>query len=1105
MAHAPIGPALRHIRTLAAGAGPGQLSDGELLRRFVARRDEAAFTALVGRHGPLVWGVCRRLLSDAHDAEDAFQATFLTLARKAASIRKPGAVGPWLYGVAARAAAQARTDRARRAGKAPPVSTSPADPLAELSGRELSALLDEELARLPERCRAPLVLCYLEGRTRDEAAQQLGWSLGTFKRRLEGGRNLLRSRLTRRGLALSAALLATLLPQRAALALPPGLVAATARAVLSAAVSARAAVWAGRVSRGMFLTRLQAGAVLAAVVAVGLGLAWAGPRGREPEEPPQPSAHLAETRPAESPAAEERKDREGFPLPAEALARVGSARLRHGRWAPNLTYSPDGKMLATSGGGLVRLWDAGTGKLLRGITIADGGRITDGLFSADGKTVVTLDGETCRWFDVRTGKEVRRCDVSFPKTNAIACFAPRGEALAVVHMGPGQDLVVYDLPSGKERFRKAAGQRWFSEAAFSADGKTLAVMELEGALFKPRRVMLFDATAGRLLGEFDPGEVFRPVDFSPDGKKLLGLNLNTRTALIWAVPGGELLHRVEVPVNAVVTAAFTPDGSGVLIGTQGLDAVLIDLATGKELRRFRTYPSSFRLAFAPDGKTVAIGTAGNAVTQWELATGRLLPASAEPVAGYMQLQFDEDGKRLWAASDTFLALDWRTGREVRRIQVPHEGTSWVMALSPDRARMSGVNAELKPVVWDAASGRELCVLPTATSGWTMRAFSPDGRTLYTGSWKGPVRAWDAATGKELPAIDKEERVTRSLVVSADGRWLAAADHPQAAGGARAEVTVWDLRAGREAYRLPPRPESGRAWALAFGPDGTLLAAVGGLHPAGQDRDGFVTLWDLRTGKERWSRTGLAATLHCAACSADGRLLVTGGTDGAVRLWELAGGQERHRFTGHESAVHSVAFSPDGKLVAAASTDAPVLIWDVTGTHDKAPATAPFSEDEGGRLWDTLAGTDAAAAFRAMRQLLARPGPAVALLRGHLKPAAAVAAEDVRRLVRDLDDESFATRQKAAEELEKVADQAEPLLRQAREQATSAEAKRQLDRLLESLDRATPERLRGIRAVEVLEQLATPEARKLLEEIARGAKDARPTKEAAASLERLARR
>src|SRR5439155_20857305 len=118
---------------------------------------------------------------------------------------------------------------------------------------------------------------------------------------------------------------------------------------------------------------------------------------------------------------------------------------------------------------------------------------------------------------------------------------------------------------------------------------------------------------------------------------------------------------------------------------------------------------SARLAFAPDGKTVAIGVGDGSVTQWDLAAGRLLAASAEPVASYMQLQFDGDGKQLWAASDTFLALDWRTGREVRRVQVPHDGTNWVMALSPDRTRVSGVNAALKPAVWDVASGKELCV------------------------------------------------------------------------------------------------------------------------------------------------------------------------------------------------------------------------------------------------------------------------------------------------------------------------------------------------------------------------------------------------------------
>jgi RNA polymerase sigma factor (sigma-70 family) len=1095
MAHAPIGPALRHIRTLAAGAGPGQLPDDELLRRFVVGRDEAAFTALVGRHGPLVWGVCRRLLSDAHDAEDAFQATFLTLARKAASIRKPGAVGAWLYGVATRAAAQARTDRARRAGSAASVPASPADPLAELTGRELSAVLDEELARLPERCRAPLVLCYLEGRTRDEAAQQLGWSLGTFKRRLERGRNLLRSRLTRRGLALSAALL----PQRAALAVPPGLVGSTARAALSAVVSARAAVWAGRITRGMSVARLKAGAGLVVVLAAGLGLAWAGLRGREPEEPAQPSASLAEPRPAD-PEPAPRADRQDDPLPAEAIARVGSPRVRHGSYVADLSYSPDGRVLLSAGARRVRLWDTASGKLLRQIVLPER-KMSDDVVAFDGKAVLVLDGHTCRWFDPATGKEVRQRAFSFPEERHFAHLTPRGDALAVV--ASAQELVLYDLPSGQERFKWATEQTWSGVMGFAADGKTLAVMETEARPpFAKRRIRLLDATTGKSLRDFDAAETFAGLAFSPDGKKLLAHD-HRKAVYVWDVGTGEVLHRIALPVQGLEEAAFTPGGRVLLVGGPGGDALLLDPATGKEVRRFRPGAGATALAFAPDGKALAVGTAEGILTQWDLAAGKLLPTSADPIITPLRLRFSKDGKRLEAVAGAFMARDWKTGQEVEQIRAPHDGTDRNTDLSPDRSRVVGVPKDGALTLWEAATGKELWARPRTGGAFIACVFSPDSRRVYTGSWQGPVQAWDAADGKELPAFDKRRRYTHSLTISADGRRLAAADHPQTRDGAP-DITVWDLAGGREPLRLVPTPDGSRAWDLAFSPDGTLLAAVG--SRGRMLEEGFLAVWDVRTGKEKLSRPGLKAAVGmCVTFSPDGRTLATGGHGRGVRLWEVASGQERCAFTGHEGDVYSVAFSSDGKLLAAASADAPVLIWDVTGTHDKAPSTAPFSAEEEGRLWDALAGTDAAAAFRAMRQLLARPGPAVALLRGRLKPAAAVAAEDVRRLARDLDDESFATRQKAAEELEKVADQAEPLLRQAREQATSAEAKRQLDHLLDGLDGATPERLRGIRAVEVLEQLATPEARKLLEEVARGAKDARPTKEAAASLERLARR
>src|SRR5262249_31655390 len=166
----------------------------QLLERFALQREDAAFTALVRRHGPLVLGVCRRILHNWHDAEDAFQATFLVLARKAGSITKQESVASWLYQVAYRTAVRARARTARRQEREQRAGTPEADgTLAEVTGRELVAVLDEELYQLPQRYRAPLVLCYLQGRTRDQAARQLGWSLRALKHLLERARQRLRA------------------------------------------------------------------------------------------------------------------------------------------------------------------------------------------------------------------------------------------------------------------------------------------------------------------------------------------------------------------------------------------------------------------------------------------------------------------------------------------------------------------------------------------------------------------------------------------------------------------------------------------------------------------------------------------------------------------------------------------------------------------------------------------------------------------------------------------------------------------------------------------------------------------------------------------------
>ncbi len=301
---------LNHLRRLAGPPAAAGAADGDLLDRFARRGDAAAFELLLWRHGAMVLGVCRRLLHRPQDVEDAFQATFLALVRRAGHVRRDALAG-WLYQVAYRVALRAKRQAARRAGReraaARPEGAAPAD---DLVWRDLRPVLDEEVSRLPERYRRAVVLCYLGGRTTDEAARELGCPKGTVLSRLAWARQRLRERLTRRGVTLSAGLLATLAAQEAA-GVPP-LVQITVRAAVLFAAgesaaslpSARAVAWSLGVLRAMVLSKLQTGAGVVLVVgALGMGLSlWsarpaAADAGPGPQPPPPPAAASAAQRP----------------------------------------------------------------------------------------------------------------------------------------------------------------------------------------------------------------------------------------------------------------------------------------------------------------------------------------------------------------------------------------------------------------------------------------------------------------------------------------------------------------------------------------------------------------------------------------------------------------------------------------------------------------------------------------------------------------------------------------------------------------------------------------------------------------------------------------
>jgi len=277
-----------HLRGILGAGSCCGLSDVELLENFVARQDESSFAVLVRRHGGMVWGVCRRLLTHHQDAEDAFQATFLVLACKAAAIGRRNQLPNWLFGVARRAALNLRTRRARRAQREHLCADPPEIPLHfEPSWNSSRGVLDEEIARLPAKYRLPLLLCGLEGLTHAQAAKCLGWPTGTVAGRLSRGRVLLRTRLLRRGITapVAAALTTMLAAEPAVAAVSPQLIAASVRGAIALVVAGKSAALNSpvistllhRVLLRMFLSRLLKTTVLIAALAmtvVGAGVIW---------------------------------------------------------------------------------------------------------------------------------------------------------------------------------------------------------------------------------------------------------------------------------------------------------------------------------------------------------------------------------------------------------------------------------------------------------------------------------------------------------------------------------------------------------------------------------------------------------------------------------------------------------------------------------------------------------------------------------------------------------------------------------------------------------------------------------------------------------------
>jgi RNA polymerase sigma factor (sigma-70 family) len=1045
--------------------------------------------------------VCRRVLGDVQAAEDATQATFLVLARKAGAIGRADALAGWLHGVARRVALKARAGLARR-GQPLLAADAPADkhpdPLAELSVRELLAIIDEEVERLPLDYRLPVLLCCLEGKSQEEAARQLGWTPGSVKGRLERGRKRLHARLARRGIVPAATFAALEVCRVAATAaMPAGLASGTVRDAI-AFTAAQGAVGATSTEAarlaGEILGSVGTGtAKLALMLLLALGLTAIGASALTQSSPTAPPTRPEPITKQGVPKIEPKGhvDREGITLPPEAIARIGSTRLRHSGQVKTVAYSPDGKSIASlDEDGHLCFWDVGTGEVQRRFRPSNNAYNGRLVFRPDGKSLVIFDGDFCRSVDVATGKELR----SFRQHSQFSSFDPAGTFLAI----PSENVLrVVDVDSGKERFRMPVDGALMIDAAVSPDGKTVAA-----AVANVGTVVIFDATAGKLVRRLEgPDKSAGILAFAPDGKLLFS---GGSPAVLWDLVADQVVGQIKDYYNTRC-AAFSPDGKRVAIGGHD-DIVIVEAPSGKELRRLPVWGAT-SLAFTADGRTLLVGGWNGDISQWDMETGRLLDASASPFPGISHLRF-LDEQRLLMRAQTFEVWDWQAGKVLRRFAEIDAAPNGSPDVSADGRWLAYPVGKGEIALIDSQQLGKARRLPGHDSRYVTVRFAPDGRTLFSTGGDKMVRGWDVATGKLRHEWQDHPEVALYLVlvVSPDSRWVVSATTWQHGKQQDPVIRLWDVKTNRLAHKLscPNRYFT----TFGFSADSRRLAAGGGEGEFDVNTPGHIVLFDVASGERVADIAGHPRPVQHVAFSPDGRCLVAVDDkwrrEFLFRYWELATGKERHRFDGHTGCVQALAFSPSGALLAAASPEAPAYVWDVYGKSRPKPSFAA-NLDEKQRFWQELGSPDAKVGFQAVRRLIGHPSPSVAFLRERLKPAAPVDLKQVKLRLQELTSDDFELRQSATAELALLGDRIEMSLKEAVKTGLALEPKRRLQTLIEKLDTLTPERLAPVRALEALEQVATPEAVRLLESLAAGAPGARLTREATAVLDRVRKR
>ncbi len=794
-----------------------------------------------------------------------------------------------------------------------------------------------------------------------------------------------------------------------------------------------------------------------------------------------------------------RTDLYGDPLPAGAVARLGTLRWRHPWHVYLVSYSPDGRLVVTVGGEeSVRVWQA------------------------------------------TTGKELVRIPVS---ASNVVC-SPDGKLIATTHYAPDKAIRLWDIATGKElralRADELVRHPW--ALTFSRDGKALAALYTDNRKRPPppkalpARIRIWQVAAGKEAAAFDaPDGDALTIAIAPDGKTLVVGQ--SRGICLCAAATGRKLRTLRRHKASRVFLAFAADGTLASASSEEAVVRLWDTATGRQKNVLRPREDVTSLAFSHDGKRLVSGgrRPRRSFRVWDVASGTTILTHQRPFRrGMGQLVLSPNGKTV--AEGNFQApsfWDVATGKEVLH-QHGHARSVTVIAFAPGGKALTSAGGSVR--VWERATGRQVALLEFDDETWGV-SFSPDGSTAITARWDGTIRIWDVNTGKEKRPSRIRVRSAGSAAghglgppLAPDGKTLAVAgalwdrstgkrlwtieasengpytfspDGRTLASVGRG-VLLWDVRTGRALPGLSAESAEPSSYGVpCFSPDGSLLAVP-------DSSKGFL-VWELPTRRFVGGFEGKGGGIWKLAFSPDGRLLACGQDDGSVELWEVLtwtvlGRRQGWKAVGRgllRHGISSLAFSPDGKLLATGQADTTVLLWDVPALWAPPHPTGPLTATQLDALWVRLGSDQAEDAFKAVGALTQAPRHALPLLSRQLRPAPPF-AKNLAKWLTDLESDDFAVREKATEQIGRLGRPAAPILRKALDGRLSAEARRRVKQALTKTEQAkrTPEELRQLRAVLVLEQTGSAEARALLRGLAAGADGVPLTREAKAALRRL---